>query len=247
MKRVHLLSERFLPPPRERLEYEFHTFYLETLFQNSTLTTPVVSDGDPVGGWSDRLGNARHLIQATGSARPVYRSSYINGRPAVVGDGVGTWLRRTSLPDLAQPLTIYCVFRWDSVVGSTQTVYDSGHTASGNQVQVRSSSDTRLIASAGSSVIWPELGSPIGIGPHVTGVAYDGAASTFMIGKSVVRDNASMGTQRLPGLTLLANRNVSATGWMPGGVGSLMVYSARHSIPQMQRITRWLERRYGLI
>jgi len=47
---------------------------LSSLYQDSGRTTPVAVDGDPVGAWSDRSGNNRHLT-AAGGVRPTYKSS----------------------------------------------------------------------------------------------------------------------------------------------------------------------------
>ena len=47
---------------------------LGSLFQDSGGTTPVTSDGDPVGLMQDLSGEGNHLIQATSGNRPVYRT-----------------------------------------------------------------------------------------------------------------------------------------------------------------------------
>lgn len=44
---------------------------MTTLFQDSAATTPVTASGQSVGYMADKSGNGRHLIQATGGARPV--------------------------------------------------------------------------------------------------------------------------------------------------------------------------------
>lgn len=48
---------------------------LSTLFQDSAGTTPVTTDGDPVGRFNDATGSGRDFIQATSGNRPVYRNS----------------------------------------------------------------------------------------------------------------------------------------------------------------------------
>lgn len=51
-----------------------------SLFQNSNGTTAVSALNDPVGRWSDKSGNARHLTQTTNSQRPSFRPADRNGR-----------------------------------------------------------------------------------------------------------------------------------------------------------------------
>ena len=48
---------------------------LSTLWQDSARTTPVTSDGDPVGAIDDKSGNGNHALQAITDARPLYKTS----------------------------------------------------------------------------------------------------------------------------------------------------------------------------
>lgn len=77
------------------------------LWQNSGRTTPVASDGDPVGAWDDGSGNGRHLIQATAAARPTFRSAGVNGRPTVEYDNVDDSLRFDTAVNLAKNYTYF--------------------------------------------------------------------------------------------------------------------------------------------
>lgn len=63
-----------------------------TLFQNSTLATPASADGDPVGGWKDKSGNARNALQATAGIRPALKTGIQNGKPVVRFNGTDTYL-----------------------------------------------------------------------------------------------------------------------------------------------------------
>jgi hypothetical protein len=49
---------------------------LTTLWQESTRSTQVASDGDPVGAWDDKSGNGNHWTQATAGDRPVYKEDF---------------------------------------------------------------------------------------------------------------------------------------------------------------------------
>jgi hypothetical protein len=62
---------------------------LTTLWQDTSATTPVTSDGQSVARIDDKSGNGRHLIQATASSRPTYKTS--GGLHWLDFDG-GDWL-----------------------------------------------------------------------------------------------------------------------------------------------------------
>lgn len=103
---------------------------LSTLFQDSARTTPVTSDGDPVGAWDDKSGNGNHLTQATASERPVYRTS--GGLSWVEFDQVDDNLTVTFGAPISQIVTSSIAFRtgtepsatlgylWDSVDGTNR-------------------------------------------------------------------------------------------------------------------------------
>jgi hypothetical protein len=64
---------------------------LSTLWQDDGGTTPVASDGDPVGRVDDKSGNANHIVQPSAGARPLYKTS--GGLHWLLfdgGDGLGT-------------------------------------------------------------------------------------------------------------------------------------------------------------
>ena len=55
-----------------------------TLFQNSSATTPVTANGDAIGSWRDKSGNARHFTQS-GATRPTLSISGGVSRIAFTG------------------------------------------------------------------------------------------------------------------------------------------------------------------
>lgn len=61
---------------------------LSTLFQDDAGTTPVISDGDPVGLMLDKSGNGNHASQSVSAYRPIYRT-----------DGVFHWLEFDGVDD----------------------------------------------------------------------------------------------------------------------------------------------------
>ncbi len=63
-----------------------------TLWQNSARTTPVTSDGDPVGAWDDGSGNSRHPLQTLSGKKGQWTANVQNGKPGVLFDGVDDFL-----------------------------------------------------------------------------------------------------------------------------------------------------------
>ena len=82
---------------------------LSTLFQDSAATIAVTSPGQPVGCMLDRSGNGRHMVQKTGSARPVLQT-----------DGQRHWLDLDGINDALTcaiapgdtPLTLVAGWEW---------------------------------------------------------------------------------------------------------------------------------------
>lgn len=81
-----------------------------TRFQDSGLTTLALADTDPVGGWKDKSGNARHVLQATAGKRPLLKLAIQNGLPIIRSDGTDDFLQASYT--LNQPYTRYALAKW---------------------------------------------------------------------------------------------------------------------------------------
>ena len=67
---------------------------LATLYQDSAGTTPVATDGDPVGLMLDKSGNGNHATQSSSDLKPIYRT-----------DGTLHWLEFDGFDDTMLSLT----------------------------------------------------------------------------------------------------------------------------------------------
>lgn len=91
------------------------------LFQDAAGTTPVTSNDHPVGLWQDKSSSGYHVSQSTDDAfRPLYKTSGINGHPALLFDASNDRLVRT----VAQPWDIqtghvFAVIRTGAAVNNT--------------------------------------------------------------------------------------------------------------------------------
>lgn len=82
---------------------------LSTLFQNSTLATPVAANSDPVGGWKDKSGNNNHALQATDAKRPLYKTGVLNSQAGILSDGSDDCLQVSGLS--LSTHTMFVVFK----------------------------------------------------------------------------------------------------------------------------------------
>jgi hypothetical protein len=90
-----------------------------------------VADSDPVGEWQDLSGNARHLVQASATLRPLLRTGAngLDGLPILQFDGTNDYLQLT-IPG-TQTLTRYLVLRKRTAVdASLRFVHGSVYTRS---------------------------------------------------------------------------------------------------------------------
>jgi hypothetical protein len=92
-----------------------------TLYTDSSGSTQVSADGDPVGMWFDRSGNGRHATQASGISKPTYKTNIFNGKSVVRFNGTNSLMNFVS-PDLG--LT--------GLTGTTGFLVTRSTTASGN-------------------------------------------------------------------------------------------------------------------
>lgn len=79
------------------------------LYQDSGKTTPVTTDGDPIGCVADQSGNGLDLSASSGARRPTYKVNIKNGYPSIRTDGVDDSLTRAFTWN--QPEHIFIVWK----------------------------------------------------------------------------------------------------------------------------------------
>ena len=80
-----------------------------TLFTDSAGTTPATADGDPVGCWKDKSGNAKNATQSDGTLKAKLTVAYKSGKNVVYCDGTDI-MDIVSFPTMSAA-TIFCAFR----------------------------------------------------------------------------------------------------------------------------------------
>jgi len=95
------------------LMFWFDASDITTLWQDDGRTTQVDTDGQSVGGWDDKSGNALHIIMPTAAKKPTYHSTgtYLSF------DG-GDGLEKLAAGVDMNPSTAIAVIQWSSGNGS---------------------------------------------------------------------------------------------------------------------------------
>ena len=213
----------------------------------------VLNDGDPVASWSDLSGNSNHATQGTTAAKPLYKASIVNGRPAVLFDGVDDWLALTAavgtiLTSAAK--TVFVVSKLVAAVSNSrifsvsnaalnstrscillngapeyQTSYTTG-SAQGNF------SWSGIVASTSVAQILEVVQSGTSISGRVNGTQYGSANDA---GSEAAGSGAALGS--------------GANGWsgfLSGYVLEFIVYNRALSTTEATAVRRYLGARYGL-
>lgn len=94
------------------------------IYTDSTLTTLVSADGDPVGGWKDKSGTGNSFIQGTSSKRPTYKTGIQNSKSCVLFDGTDDQLDKTMSSLGAH--TVFIVARNNTTTTGYETLFTAG-------------------------------------------------------------------------------------------------------------------------
>lgn len=93
-----------------------------TLFQDSSATTLATSDGDPVGCWKDKSGNAKNATQTDGTKKPARTNNIQNGKIGITYDGVNDYLQTADLGLTVQPYSYYFVGKFLSLINDRRQI-----------------------------------------------------------------------------------------------------------------------------
>lgn len=116
-----------------------------TMFTTSAGSTNVSANGDRVGRWEDRSGNARNALQATADNRGTYVTGALNGLSVVRFDGVSDFLQTAAFTAIPQPTTIFIVckytnqvaqFMCDGIVDGPERQFIMVNNAGNNMVRI---------------------------------------------------------------------------------------------------------------
>lgn len=227
----------FLPSDVSGLEEWFDADGLPTLFQDSAKTTPVTSDGDPVGAWVDQAGSVDEALQTVTAAKPTYRASValLGNQPALEFDG-GDYLQGAFSATLAQPNTVFAVGRFTA---TTNRIMFDGDDAGNRHVFWANalSSDWEMLAATLLT------GSAANTNAHIFTILYDGVSSAFYV-DGTVDASGDAGLHSMDGITIGTQHGVAAS--FLGFISEWIIYDADLSTVDKNRVQNYLANKYGV-
>ena len=122
-------SGAFQPDNISGLQFWVDASDTTTLYTDSALTTLAINDGDVVGGWKDKSGNARNALQSNGTNKPLLKLNIQNSRSAIRFDGI-TDSMNTTASFVTNLYTIFIVAKKDSTL--RKFMFCSSGTTTGN-------------------------------------------------------------------------------------------------------------------
>lgn len=190
--------------------------------------------------WSDKSGNARHLTQGTGTARPTLTTRA--GQPVLSFDG-GDYLQGAFGATLNQPNTIYVV--WEATgVATTQVILDGDDGTNRHFIYVRTPGPT-VRAGAVTELIG---GAPSAGQIYASCFVANGGSSAIYGRSDFVTAGASGagGSAALDGLTVGANNAGAAH--LTGFIWEVIVASGAHNAATRALVGTYFSSRYsGLV
>ena len=160
------------------------------LYQDSAITTPAVSDGDPVGGWTDNTANANNALQTTSAYRPKLKLNVFGGQNGIRFDGSASFLSLGQPASLANAIvgsadwTLYLRVIAQNPGGQNETIISRTTVSDGhllflmvNQNNVLNNGGAEKLAPGGAM-----LGEVLGISytyTHASGTAIIGSGGNY--------------------------------------------------------------------
>ncbi|HEX2875870.1 MAG TPA: hypothetical protein VHP33_31685 [Polyangiaceae bacterium] len=91
-------------------------------------TVGVTESNGVVAGWKDRSGNARHAAQTALNYRPKLVADGFNGKPTVVFDGEGRYLKLPTLPgDFTHGVSIFAIGQQEADDGTCMGLFEASN------------------------------------------------------------------------------------------------------------------------
>lgn len=223
------------PDTVSNLKHWYNLDSLGRLFQDAAMTTPVASDGDPVGAWVCQIVAADEIAQSTAGARPTYKASVaaFNNKPALQFDG-GDFLRGALTAATTQPTTFFIVSKRNS--GTDFYICDGDDGANRNALF----SDATKYRYFSSAII---NGAVLDTTVDIHAMVFNGASSAMHInGAASASGNA--GTAVIDGLTLGAKND--STSHFTGYIAECLIYNGLLTIADKNLVQNYLAAKYAI-
>jgi hypothetical protein len=183
--------------------------------------------------WADQTANARHLLQATGSARPVQQTD-----GSILCDGSATFLQ-TATFTLAQPTMVYMLFR--QVTFTNASVLCDGFTVTSGQF-LQDTTTPNISLSSGTTAV---TNTSFTLNTYAVGAAlFSAAVSTLTRNKGASPTSATVGTTAMAGFTLGADGGGANFGNIQAK--EIIIFPVAHTPTQQLQVINYLSMIGGL-
>ena len=218
------------------------------VYQDSAGTTPVASDNDPVGKWTDQSGTGNHYTQATSGARPSWQTNEQNSLPTVKGDGSNDYLAGNAPVTGGGNRTIFIVVKPDTTASEKYWADFGNNSASGKDYRIGNAAASkfgvkvedgnRLFTTAVSTAAY-----------HIVTVRQSGSSTTNI---DAWVDGAALTVSSTTSRTInTANNgrlfaNYTGTLFSACLIGEVIVYDSALSATDRQQVEDYLGTRWNL-
>jgi hypothetical protein len=195
----------------------------------------VTLSGSDVDAWADQSGNGKNAT-ASGTARPTYQSSGINGMPAISFNGTTNRMTGSQVLTTA-PATVFAVVQF-SVGQEIGSIFEQTNFALYRGFNSGSSLEFRIFNGA-------NLTSSNTI-PNGTAVLLEGianGASSFLFSNGVQRASGDAGTSGISGSYELASNAGSPRTMV---IAEILVYSTNLGTDDRQSVENYLNEKYSI-
>jgi hypothetical protein len=206
----------------------------------------ITESGGLVSSWKDRIGQY-DIAQSSGSLKPVYSATAINGQPGVTFDGVDDYMVLAPVP-AAFPLAdadgaIMALIDQTRLGsdGGTASIggYGSGAVNGGRVFDRWVSSGNNRFRVTNQAVTAPntsvDFSGPCAVGGLFTATAFSDRANGVTTGTT-----SSAQTTANTRIRLAAGTSTSVTGYLQGSYGHFLVVSGALSTADLERLEAWL-------
>lgn len=218
-----------------------------------------LSNNDPVATWNDSSASGLNMTQATSGNRPTFKTSQVNGLPAVDFDGSSDFLSNSSsMSPTTGFWTAFAVVKLDSVTG-TRAIVDADREGGARLAQMLRTDGTGMttIVLTGTSpnVFSDSPGATLATGTwYILEAVYDGSSieafvdgtgngSTSTVGTSPLSDGGG-GARCVLGAHL---DSASTPGtWFDGLIAEVVAYSDGKNSTDRGLVRAYLETKYAL-
>lgn len=185
----------------------------------------ITSSGGAVSQWNDQSGNARHLIQATGTNQPALQADN-----SILFDGADNFLQCVAFT-LNQPTTIYLLAKQVTSLGNDR--FCDGNAANSGSVRQGTSPNITLhagiVAATNGNLALDTWG--------VISAIFNGASSELQVNRTTAA-TGDAGAGNMGGLTLGASGGEALFGNVQ--IKELILYASAHSAAQKLQCLTYL-------